>query len=54
VQKTGWTTSYDAVPLSAVAKTKLKSGTNLIAIHCRQNSGGQYVDAGLVDIKNNN
>jgi hypothetical protein len=53
VQSTGWTTCYDAVPLSKLAKAGLKAGKNLIAIHCRQNGGGQYVDVGLVDIKNN-
>jgi hypothetical protein len=51
VQSEGWTTSYDAVPLSEMAKAGLKPGKNLIAIHCSQNGGGQYVDAGLVDIK---
>jgi hypothetical protein len=53
VQSAGWTTSYDAVPLSELAKAGLKAGKNLIAIHCRQTGGGQYVDVGLVDIKNN-
>jgi hypothetical protein len=53
VQDSGWTTTYDAVPLSELAKAGLKAGRNLIAIHCRQNGGGQYVDAGFVDIKNN-
>jgi len=53
VQSPGWTTSYDAVPLSELAKAGLKPGKNLIAIHCRQTGGGQYVDVGLVDIKNN-
>lgn len=49
----GWTTSYDAFPLSEMARASLRPGKNLIAIHCRQNGGGQYVDAGLVDIKSN-
>ena len=53
VQSPGWTTCYDAVPLSELAKAGLKPGKNLIAIHCRQTGGGQYVDVGLVDIKNN-
>ena len=53
IQDTGWTTTYDAVPLSEIAKAVLKPGRNLIAIHCRQNSGGQYVDAGFVEIKDN-
>jgi hypothetical protein len=49
----GWTTSYDAFPLSENARASIKPGKNLIAIHCRQTGGGQYVDAGFVDIKNN-
>jgi hypothetical protein len=53
VQKSGWTTSYDAVPLSETARAALKSGGNLIAIHCQQTGGGQYVDLGVVDIKDN-
>jgi hypothetical protein len=53
VEGAGWTTAYDAVPLSDLARAGLKPGKNLIAIHCRQNGGGQYVDVGLVDIKNN-
>jgi hypothetical protein len=53
VQSSGWTTTYDAVPLSEMAKAGLKAGRNLIAIHCRQTGGGQYVDAGFVDILNN-
>jgi hypothetical protein len=53
LEKSGWTTSYDAVPLTGAAKAALKAGSNLIAIHCQQTSGGQYVDLGVVDIKNN-
>jgi len=49
----GWTTTYDAFPLNKNARASLKPGKNLIAIHCRQTGGGQYVDAGFVDIKNN-
>lgn len=49
----GWTTSYDVFPLNGNARASLKAGKNLIAIHCRQNGGGQYVDVGLVDIKSN-
>lgn len=46
----GYTTSYDAVPINAVAKATLKKGGNRIAIHCKQTGGGQYIDAGLVDV----
>lgn len=46
--KTGWTTSYVVVPISSSAKKALKSNnTNVIAIHCKQTGGGQYIDAGI-------
>jgi hypothetical protein len=43
-----WTTGYVEVPLSNEAREKLREGKNLLAIHCHQNSGGQYIDAGIV------
>lgn len=49
----GWTTAYDAFPLSSAAKAALRPGKNLIAIHCHQTGGGQYVDLGLVDVQKN-
>jgi hypothetical protein len=48
---TGFTTQYEPLPLNAEARAALKPGENLIAIHCHQTSGGQYVDAGLVQVK---
>ncbi len=46
----GWTTEYSLVPLSATATAALKPGKNLLALHTRQKSGGQYIDAGLLDL----
>ncbi len=46
-------TGYANVPLSETGKRAFKPGKNLIAIHCRQNGGGQYVDFGLVAVQNN-
>jgi hypothetical protein len=43
----GYVTSYVRVPIRPEALVQLRAGTNLIAIHCRQTGGGQYVDAGL-------
>ncbi len=48
---TGWTTSYDLVPILPPAKATLKAGKNLLAIHCHQTSGGQYIDVGLADVE---
>ena len=46
----GYTTDYIMVPLSGHAIKALKKNRNVIAIHCKQTSGGQFIDAGLVDI----
>lgn len=43
----GWTTSYRMVPLDM----ELMPGDHVLAIHCHQNEGGQYVDAGLVTVR---
>lgn len=46
----GYTTEYEDVPLPAAAAAALKPGRNVIAIRCRQTRGGQYIDAGIVDL----
>ena len=46
----GYVGDYDAVPLTAAGKAALKAGKNVLAIRCHQTNGGQYVDAGLVEI----
>ncbi|MHC4629083.1 MAG: beta-galactosidase, partial [Planctomycetota bacterium] len=45
-----YTSSYVRVTLDEEARRALKVGSNCIAIHCRQTTGGQYIDAGLVDV----
>jgi hypothetical protein len=47
----GFTTDYEEMPLSAAGKAALKSGANVIAVHCHQTGGGQYIDVGLVEIE---
>lgn len=44
-----WTQGYTTVKLPPEAARLLKPGRNVIAIHCRQVSGGQYIDAGLLE-----
>lgn len=43
----GYTQNYQAISLPAHALAALKTGQNILAVYCRQSSGGQYVDAGL-------
>src|ERR1022692_2390033 len=53
IKASGFTSGYDAFPLAPDARATLKAGKNLIAIHCHQTIGGQYVDFGLVDVQTN-
>lgn len=46
----GFTGSYQPFVLTDQGRRALKAGTNTIAIHCHQSRGGQYIDAGLVDV----
>jgi hypothetical protein len=48
----GFDTAYNLAPLTPQSRSVLKPGKNLIAMHCHQTSGGQYIDAGLVSLEN--
>ena len=47
---TGFNTSYDEFPLSPTAAKLLHPGRNTIAIHCKQTTGGQNIDCGIVEL----
>jgi hypothetical protein len=44
----GYLQNYLRVPLGSKAIGALKKGKNILAVHCHQTGGGQYIDVGLV------
>jgi hypothetical protein len=48
----GYTAGYVRVPLDTHARGLLRSGTNTLAVHVHQTTGGQYIDLGIDEIAN--
>jgi Glycosyl hydrolases family 2, TIM barrel domain/Glycosyl hydrolases family 2/Glycosyl hydrolases family 2, sugar binding domain len=46
----GYTAGYVRIPLDAHAIGLLRTGTNTIAIHVHQTTGGQYIDLGIDEV----
>jgi hypothetical protein len=46
----GFTADYVTIPISATARAKLRPGKNIVAVHCHQTAGGQYIDVGIVEV----
>ena len=43
----GYVTDYVSLPMTPAGRTALKPGKNIIAVHCHQTIGGQYIDVGI-------
>jgi hypothetical protein len=46
----GYTSRYEEHPINTAGKQALRKGKNTLAVHCRQTSGGQYIDVGLAKV----
>jgi hypothetical protein len=46
----GANNGFQFVALNDAARAALRAGTNVIAVHAHQVRGGQFIDAGLVDV----
>ena len=47
----GYSTSYQDRALDEASTKAIKPGKNVLAVHCHQTGGGQYIDVGLVDVE---
>ncbi|MGE3638564.1 MAG: DUF4965 domain-containing protein [Pirellulales bacterium] len=47
----GYTSSYQQVPILPAALAAIKPTGNVLTVHCRQTSGGQYIDVGVVALQ---
>ena len=45
----GFSMEYEEMPMAPIGIKALKLGKNIIAVHCKQTKGGQYIDVGIVD-----
>jgi len=50
-EESGYTVDYEEVPITAEARQALRAGRNVMAVHCRQTRGGQYIDVGMAQVK---
>lgn len=51
LERRGYITEYRVFPLEGAGLEALRRGDNLLAVHCRQTGGGQFVDVHVIDAR---
>jgi hypothetical protein len=46
----GFTVGYGAFPIRLDAQMAMRPGKNVLAVHCKQTGGGQFIDVGIIDV----
>jgi len=46
----GFTTDYEHVPINSAAARAIRPTGDVLAVHCHQTTGGQFIDVGLVSV----
>ena len=50
VKESGYLADYKEFDIGTEAKESIKAGKNMLAVHCHQVKGGQYIDVGIVKL----
>lgn len=43
-----WNDRYEAMNITDALRRAIKTGKNFVAVHCHQDTGGQYIDLGMI------
>ena len=46
----GFITDYEEMAMTPEGVAALKPGKNVLAVHCHQTTGGQYIDVGIISV----
>ncbi len=47
----GYLTDYEEMSMLPEGRAALRPGKNIMAVHCHQTTGGQYIDVGIISVK---